>query len=441
MIRRTFGGRLLRVFAIEIVAGVVRLGAPLAMARAIGAGPYGAYAASTNLTALVFSLSASGVPLAAAYYCATTPGAATGRRLLGCGSLLATGGAVVAAPGVLLYQATALDDVALPMLIVATVAAIPYTAELTALGVMRGLGNNEKASLLGLLRQISLVAIAGGVAWLGGGATLAVLAFALATTALGGFASVSALLESGRQGGPAPELKSIFRYSGHVQASTLLTFLNFRLTLFLVGALAPASAMGVYAAVLSVAEGIWLFSHVVSSVLVGEVASAPDSTRARGLTARACRLVTASSFAMALVGAGSSKWIMPLFGPEFASGWDVLAVQLLAASILAPSRVLANHQAATGSPRANIAGTAAGLAVNVLLTLVLLPALGLVGAALAAAASYAVVASDRIRTFVGSSGGDDSTVGGLLVPQMEDIRALVKALPLGGSRPTGPAND
>lgn len=433
--KRSFGQRLIGVFGIEVVSGILRLCVPLLMARAIGANSYGLYAAGTNLTFLIFNLAASGLPLAAMYYSATSPGRATARRLLGCAVGLATAAVCVAIPLVFLFRTVVDHGQASSMLLLsATVASIPYSVELTALGMLRGQGRNEGASLFGLLRQTFLIATAGLIGWFGGGPEKAVLAFGLSTIAVAAVAGGSAFFSSApSHREPPPALLDIARYSGQVQSSTLLTFLNYRLTLFLVAALAPGVTVGIYAAALTIAESVWIFSHIVSSALVGEVAGKQPGARTRTLTARACRLVTGASALTALVAGCLSRFLMGLFGAEFVAGWSTLVVLLLAAAVLAPSRVLATHQAALGSPRSNIRGTAIGLIVNVLLAGALLPVLGLLGAAVASVVSYAVIAGDRIRTFLNASAGEETTIERLLLPRLDDFRTLARALPMKSS--------
>jgi O-antigen/teichoic acid export membrane protein len=437
-----FGQRLLGVFGIEVASGIARICVPVLMARIIGAGPYGLYVTSTNLTSLIFNLAASGLPLAAIYYSATLPGRRTTHQLLTCAAALAFAAVFISTPGVLYYRKVALENLAPTLLLVAAASAIPYAVELTALGILRGQGRIERAASFGCLRQLLLVAMACLLAYIGGSPERAIVGFGVCTVMLSAITSTSAIRTAASPSEVAPPtFKDIGRYAALVQTSTFLTFLNYRVTLFLLAALASPAAVGIYGAALTIAEGVWLFSHVVSGVLVGEVASQQLEGKRRELTARACRLVTAASVVAAAAATCFSKPIMSVFGREFAMGWSSLGVLMLGASALAPSRILASHQAALGAPHANIRGTVAGLIVNVVFTLALVPTWGLVGAATANALSYVVVAADRIRTFIGSGEGCPMGIRHLLIPNANDFRALVRALPIKSLRLSAVSDD
>jgi O-antigen/teichoic acid export membrane protein len=77
-----------------------------------------------------------------------------------------------------------------------------------------------------------------------------------------------------------------------------------------------------------------------------------------------------------------------LFGAEFRSATGVLALLLPGVVLLACARVLANSLAARGKVAINFYISVGLLVVNVLATLLLIPPLGLAGAAAASSIAY-----------------------------------------------------
>lgn len=429
--------RLAALFGVEALAGIARLGVPLVIARALGPAQYGAFALATSLCLLVFSLAASGMPLTAMYSAARSPGRGTVKRLFATSLLVTVPAVIVGWPLALLYGSAALHELSYESVLLAVVAVVPYGIEATALGVLRGRGLHERAAWWTVLRQVAIAVAVGVIGWVGAGADEAVVAFGLCTVAFAAVAARSAFPPSEATSTAEPRVREIMRYLGQVQASALITFLNYRLSFLVVGALATETEAGVFAIALTVAEAVWFFSYVVSNVIVGEVAGRNAPERSRALTLRACRLVTLASVLVASVIAGCSPFVMGLFGVGFASGWSTLAVSCLAACVLAPSRVLATYESASGSPESNVRGSAIGLVVNVALTSALVPALGILGAALSTVVAYGVIAYDRISRFRSGSVGDPRpTIFDVVLVRRDDVRSL--ALLFDGLRARGP---
>lgn len=85
--------------------------------------------------------------------------------------------------------------------------------------------------------------------------------------------------------------------------------------------------------------------------------------------------------ALVLIGAG--RWLLEIFGPEFTTAYPALLVLLLGGLVNASTGVVAYLMTLTGRERPALAIFVAALALSLALNLLLIPRLGVVGAAIA----------------------------------------------------------
>jgi O-antigen/teichoic acid export membrane protein len=335
------------------------------------------------------------------------------------------------------------------------VAAIAGTAcALLALGVW-GLGSGGSFSGLGLAGAVVIVAalvpvrvlvsLARGLLVVGGqiersnralvagdiARTLGIVALALA-----GALSVEAVLGTfwltmlvaltlhaaalGRPQRPPPAL-----VSGQLVAGATLSpyfvflFLNLRLDVLLLAALAGAHAVGVYAVAVMFAELVLFVTDAINAG-VRERQWGPADADSLAVTAAAARMsLLISLLAVPVLMVAAPVAIAVLFGDAFAGATDALWALLPAAVAMGWWRALSPGLVRFGRPLAANAVALAALAVNVGLCVALIGPLGIAGAALASLGSYAVGA--LLATIVLCGGPLDARE---LVPRRGDARRL-----------------
>ena len=184
--------------------------------------------------------------------------------------------------------------------------------------------------------------------------------------------------------------RELARHSRGAHLSNLLSFANYRFGYYAVAYLADARAVGILSVGVALAEAIWLIPR--STALIQYVALV-NATDKRGQTYAALRgsRLTLLATALAVLGLAAvpAAWLVAIFGPEFGAARGVILA-------LAPGVFIngAGMQASTyfsGTARYGVNNRAAllGLAVTVPVCLVLVPQLGMVGAALGMSVSYA----------------------------------------------------
>lgn len=177
------------------------------------------------------------------------------------------------------------------------------------------------------------------------------------------------------------------------QASSLLTLLNLRLDVALLGALAGPAVLGVYAVASKYAEVLRLPGLAVNFVLYPAFrreGPEPSAPRVRRLAGRL--LLTSAGLALALI--GLAPVLLPaVFGRELAAAtWPAIVLTLGLVVDAAAAVVLAWLYAA-GRPGLCSLGAASGLIVTVVLDLLLIPRYGAIGAAVASGLAYGVAAT------------------------------------------------
>lgn len=176
--------------------------------------------------------------------------------------------------------------------------------------------------------------------------------------------------------------------------SNVITFLHYRLALYLVSFMLGAAATGIYALALQLAELLWLFSGAASSIVYPESAANSHSPEAlEAMVKRIATLVVQVTLVGALLAAVLSPFAIPLaFGKAFKA--SVAPFIILLPGIVAWSymSIFANALAGMGYQKVNIHGALLCLVINVICAMVAIPALGISGAALASTVAFSITA-------------------------------------------------
>jgi len=174
------------------------------------------------------------------------------------------------------------------------------------------------------------------------------------------------------------------------QLGNLATFFNYRLDVFIVNYFFDTTQVGLYAVGVLVAEGLWQIPHATALALFPRTARTLNqgATQFTCLVIRQVLLVACvSGAALALL----SPWVIPLvFGARFAPSVPVIWWILPGTIALSVSKVICADLAGRGRPEFSSICAFLSLAVTVSLDLLLIPRMGINGAALASTAAYTV---------------------------------------------------
>jgi O-antigen/teichoic acid export membrane protein len=184
--------------------------------------------------------------------------------------------------------------------------------------------------------------------------------------------------------------RELARHSRGAHFSNILAFANYRLGYYAVAHFADARALGILSVGVALAEAIWLIPRSTALIQYVALVNAIDKHEQTYAALRGSRLtLLATVVAVAALAAVPASWLAAVFGPEFGAARQVILC-------LAPGILLngAGMQASTyfgGVGRYGVNNRAAllGLAVTAPMCLLLVPTLGMMGAALGMSASYA----------------------------------------------------
>lgn len=206
------------------------------------------------------------------------------------------------------------------------------------------------------------------------------------------------------------------------QAGNVLQFLNLRLDLLMIPALLELSAAGTYLVAVRVSEVIAQVGNAAASLIFPAVAG--QAVRETALTENTIRVSLGVVVVAAVLLAVLSEPLLALaFGPEYAPAADSVRILAVAMVPLTLTRILAGDLKGRG--RAGLVSVAmlCALIVTAGLNLLLIPPLGIAGAAIASLVAYLVSATVLLIAFQWITGARLQQ----MVPRPQDARMLARA--------------
>lgn len=169
---------------------------------------------------------------------------------------------------------------------------------------------------------------------------------------------------------------------GHI-GNVVQTF-NYRLDALLVQSFLGQAAVGLYSTGVSLAELIWYMPNAVGAALLPQIAATRDSSTTPRIARLTLLLTIVSAIGLLLV-TWPALWLLrPAYLPAIAP----MALLLVGVSALSLHKVLASDLAGRGMPQFSSITSSIALIVTIVADLVLIPRLGIIGAALASTLAY-----------------------------------------------------
>lgn len=190
----------------------------------------------------------------------------------------------------------------------------------------------------------------------------------------------------------------IFGLKGHV--SNILTFLSYRVDIFLIAYFLDDISVGVYSIAVLLVERVWLIPQAVSSVLFARVSNLKTDDEKTNFTAFASRN---SLFLTLITGVGLavlSPWLIDfLFGIDFKDSISPFLYMIPGVILFSLSKVLANDFVGRGFPEVNSYIALFVAITNLVLNVLLIPNMGLKGAAISTSICYGIDAIFKVIYF------------------------------------------
>ncbi len=205
--------------------------------------------------------------------------------------------------------------------------------------------------------------------------------------------------------------------------ANMVAFLQTRIDTFMLNYLINPVAAVIYFTAAHIAEKLWIFPNVMSVVLLPRLASLEKKEPSRGvLIAQSYRyvivIVSLLSMVLSVV---AVPLIDLLFGDDYASASLVVIVLLPGIILGSGNKILANSIASSGRPEINLYTSLFVLIVNIAMNSLLIPILGVLGAALSTSIAYILNAILRIWI---ACRLEKCVIFSSLVPKLADLQYM-----------------
>lgn len=218
-------------------------------------------------------------------------------------------------------------------------------------------------------------------------------------------------------------LRSEFGYGGILWLGSIFSFLFLRADQFMIKNMLGLAELGTYSISVSLAELLFLVPISVSSAFLGKLYNTEDPNSARLLLSRTLKLTLYACAALAAVGIPLSFLIPFVYGKAYTGAIYSTMVLLVGAVLSSPARVGMQYFFTLGRPKVHLWASLATLLTNISLNFVLIPRLGILGAAIASGIAYALYGLIYIFLFLGP---EKFSFNELFLLNAKDLQELFK---------------
>lgn len=187
-------------------------------------------------------------------------------------------------------------------------------------------------------------------------------------------------------------------------SANFMTYLSYRLDMFLVAYFLNTEAVGYYGLAVGLAEMLWYIPNSINTILYPKV-SGLSNRDANDFTPKVCRntlfLIGMASLGTLFFG----KFIIKFaYGAVYLPALKPLLIILPGIVILSIGKILSSYTTGQGRPIIATYSSGTTLIVNVLLNLIFIPKWGIAGAAFASTVAYSLSAGVILIAFLKISG-------------------------------------
>jgi O-antigen/teichoic acid export membrane protein len=218
-------------------------------------------------------------------------------------------------------------------------------------------------------------------------------------------------------------LKDIIKYGLKSYPGTIAQFLNYRLDLLLVAYFLSFEEVGLYILAVNWSELIFYLPDSMAAVLFPTIASSKSTKDSNELTA----IMTKAVMIIMLIGSifillVAGKLIPFLYTDQFLGSIYPLFILLPGVLMLSMWKIIISDLAGRGFPQYKSITSTAGMILNVILNIILIPLYGINGAALATSLSYTLTTILSIYWHINITG---TTLFQLLFIRRKDVTFIL----------------
>ena len=186
---------------------------------------------------------------------------------------------------------------------------------------------------------------------------------------------------------------------------TLAAHLHYRIDLYLIAFFLSPAEVAFYSIAVNMTNPILQIPDAIGTVIFPKLAGSSDES-AHARTAVTCRhTLFATVIAAVVYAAVGSQLLTMLYGARYAPAIAPMLLMLPGIIMIGLYQILTRNFTSRNRQQVNIAAAVSALALNCILNVILIPRLGIVGAAISTAVSYSTAALILLTIFVRESGG------------------------------------
>lgn len=186
--------------------------------------------------------------------------------------------------------------------------------------------------------------------------------------------------------------KEMLRYGYVIQLSTLVSTLNRRMSIYLLRQHCTEESVGVYGAGTQVGEGVKVFGLSISMVQFSRLSNLTDQEKIVNLTIKFLKItVLLTLTALLVLNCLPVRFFEWLFSDEFGQVKQIILLMSPGLLFLSAQMIFAHYFSGTGVPKYNLYASLTGLAVTIPCTILMIPSMGIVGAAISFSFTYTAI--------------------------------------------------
>lgn len=217
--------------------------------------------------------------------------------------------------------------------------------------------------------------------------------------------------------------KRMIGYGMKAQVGNLVQLLNYRVNIFIINYFLAIDQVGIYSNAVALGETLWQVSGSIATVIFPMTSGSKNKEELKYFINKVTRisfsLILIFSVILALI---SDKVIYILFGKDFMNASKALLLLLPGISIFSISNILANYMAGIAKIQYNIYSSLISFVFTMIFNILLVPRLGINGAAIATSLSYVVFTVCAVCFYKHIT---KSKVRDIIIIKKEDISEII----------------
>ncbi len=181
----------------------------------------------------------------------------------------------------------------------------------------------------------------------------------------------------------------LFRFGFLNQLAHITQLLSFRVSYYFLDSYVGYQAVGIYSNGVSIIESVWMISSSIAVVQYSKIANTQDNKANQSLTAEFVRISLLVTFVVLIpVVLLPASFYSFVFGKDFFDINHILWCLAPGILVFVNALIIGHYFSGSGKYHVNTIGSTIGLIITVILSFVMIPRFGYLGAALTASVSY-----------------------------------------------------